>query len=44
MITVVLMNVFALLEVLDFPPFFWTIDAHSLWHASTVILPYFWYT
>lgn len=27
-----------LLEVLDFPPIFWTFDAHSLWHAATVPL------
>ncbi|XP_043467900.1 post-GPI attachment to proteins factor 3 [Leptopilina heterotoma] len=27
-----------LLEVLDFPPIFWTFDAHSLWHAATAPL------
>lgn len=27
-----------LLEVADFPPLFWTFDAHSLWHACTAPL------
>ncbi|XP_066588065.1 post-GPI attachment to proteins factor 3 [Prorops nasuta] len=27
-----------LLEVADFPPFLWLLDAHSLWHASTIPL------
>lgn len=27
-----------LLEVTDFPPIFWTFDAHSLWHAFTAPL------
>ncbi|XP_014485308.1 PREDICTED: post-GPI attachment to proteins factor 3 [Dinoponera quadriceps] len=27
-----------LLELADFPPIFWVLDAHSLWHASTVPL------
>ncbi|XP_032667594.1 post-GPI attachment to proteins factor 3 [Odontomachus brunneus] len=27
-----------LLELADFPPIFWILDAHSLWHASTVPL------
>ncbi|KAF4521894.1 hypothetical protein B566_EDAN008381 [Ephemera danica] len=30
------------LEVLDFPPLYWTLDAHSLWHLSTTILPFIW--
>lgn len=28
----------ALLELLDFPPLFWVLDAHALWHISTVPL------
>jgi len=32
-----------LLELLDFPPFLWTIDAHSLWHLATAPLPLLWY-
>lgn len=26
----------ALLELLDFPPLFWVLDAHAIWHLSTV--------
>uniref|UniRef100_A0A7E4UVJ2 Post-GPI attachment to proteins factor 3 n=1 Tax=Panagrellus redivivus TaxID=6233 RepID=A0A7E4UVJ2_PANRE len=29
----------ALFEVLDFPPIFWTFDAHSLFHAATIPTP-----
>ncbi|XP_059471646.1 post-GPI attachment to proteins factor 3 [Neocloeon triangulifer] len=31
------------LEILDFPPIFWTFDAHALWHLSTAMLPFLWY-
>ncbi|XP_046390120.1 post-GPI attachment to proteins factor 3 [Ischnura elegans] len=31
------------LEILDFPPVFWSIDAHALWHLSTAFLPLLWY-
>lgn len=31
------------LELLDFPPWFRTIDAHSLWHLATVPIAVFWY-
>ncbi|XP_047135912.1 post-GPI attachment to proteins factor 3 isoform X2 [Hydra vulgaris] len=34
---------FASLELWDFPPIFYTFDAHSLWHLSTVPLTYLWY-
>jgi hypothetical protein len=33
----------ALMEIFDFPPFFGLFDAHSLWHACTVPLGFFWY-
>jgi hypothetical protein len=36
-------NMAALFEVLDFPPFFGLVDAHSLWHALTVPLTPVWY-
>lgn len=26
------------LELLDFPPIFWIIDAHALWHLATVAI------
>ena len=32
-----------LLEVLDFPPLFWTLDAHALWHACTAPLNLLWW-
>jgi hypothetical protein len=31
------------LEVFDFPPWWRTIDAHSLWHLATVPVIIFWY-
>lgn len=37
------LGVASLLEVLDFPPFFGAFDAHSLWHAATVPIFFFWY-
>ncbi|KAK7110490.1 post-GPI attachment to proteins factor 3-like [Littorina saxatilis] len=36
-------NLSVLLELLDFPPFCWTLDAHSLWHACTVPLNLLWW-
>lgn len=42
-LAVVLTMAFAALELADFPPMAWTIDAHSLWHLSTIPLPYLWY-
>ena len=32
-----------LLEVGDFPPIFWVVDAHALWHLVTSPLPILWY-
>ncbi|KAI8816444.1 Per1-like-domain-containing protein [Fimicolochytrium jonesii] len=31
------------LEVLDFPPWMWVLDAHALWHAATIPLVRFYY-
>jgi hypothetical protein len=39
----VLVHLAMLLEVLDFPPIFWLLDAHALWHAATIPLTYLWY-
>lgn len=33
-----------LLELLDFPPVLWAVDAHALWHLSTVPIPLLWYS
>lgn len=30
------------LELLDFPPLYWVIDSHALWHIATVPLPLLW--
>jgi hypothetical protein len=35
-------NVAVLLEILDFPPFLDTVDAHALWHLATIPLIYVW--
>jgi hypothetical protein len=32
------------LELFDFSPFWFVFDAHSLWHAATVVPTYWWYT
>ncbi|KAG0366590.1 hypothetical protein BGX24_003625, partial [Mortierella sp. AD032] len=31
------------LEILDFPPLWGILDAHSLWHAATIVLVPIWY-
>lgn len=31
------------LEILDFPPFYWAIDAHALWHLVTAPITLIWY-
>lgn len=37
-LVVVLLQSLALLELLDFPPVLWVLDAHALWHFSTIPL------
>ncbi|PSN47000.1 hypothetical protein C0J52_15328 [Blattella germanica] len=32
-----------LLEIMDFPPILWLVDAHSLWHLATAGLPFIFY-
>lgn len=36
MVVVVLLQGLSLLELLDFPPLFWVLDAHAIWHISTI--------
>lgn len=44
-VTVVLgLNLLLALEVGEFAPLFWVLDAHALWHASTFPLCYLWYS
>lgn len=33
-----------LLEIYDFPPYGGFVDAHALWHASTIPLTYLWWS
>lgn len=44
MAAVMLILAAAPLEIFDFPPYFDTIDAHSLWHAATAPAILLWYT
>lgn len=39
----ILASAAVLLELLDFPPVFWTFDAHALWHLATVPLTILFY-
>ncbi|XP_066995576.1 post-GPI attachment to proteins factor 3 [Anabrus simplex] len=40
---VILAGVCLVLEVLDFPPLWGLVDAHALWHISTIALPFIFY-
>uniref|UniRef100_A0A672L7D2 Post-GPI attachment to proteins factor 3 n=1 Tax=Sinocyclocheilus grahami TaxID=75366 RepID=A0A672L7D2_SINGR len=40
---VLLLHGLALLELLDFPPLFWVLDAHAVWHLSTVPVHFLFY-
>jgi len=31
------------LELLDFPPIYWIVDSHAIWHFATVPLPLLWF-
>lgn len=33
-----------LLEIYDFPPYLGLVDAHALWHATTIPLTYLWWS
>lgn len=33
-----------LLEIYDFPPYKGFVDAHALWHATTIPLTYLWWS
>jgi len=39
---IIIANCLLLFELYDFPPIFWTLDAHALWHAGTAPLPLIW--
>nr|SVE93645.1 EOG090X0702 [Scapholeberis mucronata] len=38
-----LVGLTTLLEIMDFPPLLWVLDAHALWHLTTSPLVIFWY-
>ncbi|XP_076857097.1 GPI-specific phospholipase A2-like PGAP3 isoform X2 [Brachyhypopomus gauderio] len=43
-VVVLLLHGLALLELLDFPPLFWVLDAHAVWHLSTVPVHFLFYS
>ncbi|XP_013793607.1 post-GPI attachment to proteins factor 3-like [Limulus polyphemus] len=43
-LSVIVLNGLLLLEVADFPPWHFVLDAHALWHFGTVPLPFLWYS
>ncbi|XP_012807999.1 post-GPI attachment to proteins factor 3 isoform X1 [Xenopus tropicalis] len=43
-LVVISLQSLALLELLDFPPVMWILDAHALWHFSTVPLHFLFYS
>lgn len=42
-VVVLLLHGLALLELLDFPPLFWVLDAHAAWHLGTVPVHFLFY-
>ncbi|KAF8764627.1 Post-GPI attachment to proteins factor 3 like protein [Argiope bruennichi] len=42
--SVIAVNLLLLLELCDFPPWKFIIDAHALWHFGTIPVPFLWYS
>jgi len=40
---VVYVTALVLLELFDFPPLLWSLDAHALWHLGTIPVPLVFY-
>ncbi|KFM58157.1 Post-GPI attachment to proteins factor 3, partial [Stegodyphus mimosarum] len=43
-VSVLAVNMLLLLELCDFPPWKFLIDAHALWHLGTIPVPLLWYS
>lgn len=43
-VSIVLVMLLLLLELGDFPPVLWILDAHALWHAGTAPVALLWYS
>lgn len=42
-LVVLLLHGLALLELMDFPPMLWVLDAHAVWHLSTIPVHFLFY-
>merc|ERR1712106_1054501 len=42
-LSILLLGCSVSLEILDFPPIWWTLDSHALWHFATALIPLLWF-
>ncbi|XP_053214023.1 post-GPI attachment to proteins factor 3-like [Panonychus citri] len=43
-ISILLVNCLLIFEINDFPPIYFILDAHSIWHFGTICLPFLWFS